>query len=98
MISWSMCRTLPGEIGPTLGDGEPQGLLPAFFFCSNRTLTVSFANGRVHRRFYFQGRFGDLSVNLRHLPLNPEVAPLQINILPLQPQKLTTPQAGSQLR
>ena len=37
----------PGRMGPPFGDGNTHGLLPAFSFCSNRTLTVSSASGRV---------------------------------------------------
>ena len=44
------------EMGPPLGDGNTHGLLPAFFFCFNRTLTASSANGRVRWAFFvFRG-------------------------------------------
>ena len=44
---WSMWRTLSGEMGPPVGEGNTQGLLPVFFFCCFRTWMVSSARGRV---------------------------------------------------
>ena len=44
---WSICRTLSGEMGPPVGPGNTQRLLPAFFFCCFRTWIVSSARGSV---------------------------------------------------
>ena len=44
---WSICRTLSGEMGPPVGEGNTQELLPTFFFCCFRTAIVSSASGSV---------------------------------------------------
>ena len=44
---WSMWRTLSGEMGPPVGEGNTQWLLPTFFFCCFRTAIVSSASGSV---------------------------------------------------
>lgn len=44
----------------------------------------------------FQRRFHDLAIDPADLPLNPEVTLLQINVLPFQPQQLSTPKTRCQ--
>ena len=33
---WSMCRTLSGDMGPPVGDGNTHSLLPVFLLCCIR--------------------------------------------------------------
>ena len=44
---WSMCRTLSGDIGPPVGDGNTHSLLPTLHFRIFRTLIASADNGSV---------------------------------------------------
>ena len=47
--------------------------------------------------FCFQGSLHHLTVDSCYLPFNPEAAPFQIKVLPLEPQQFSPPQAGGQL-
>lgn len=47
--------------------------------------------------FRFQRCLYHLTVYAGDLPPSPEVAPLQINVLPLDPQHFSPPQTGGQL-
>lgn len=48
--------------------------------------------------FRFQRCLYHLTVYAGDLPPSPEVAPLQINVLPLEPQHFSPPQTGSQFQ
>ena len=43
----SICRTLSGDIGPPVGDGNTHSLLPTLFFCAFRTSIASADSGSV---------------------------------------------------
>ena len=78
-----MCRTLSGDMGPPVGDGNTHSLFPSFAF-------LYFQNAyRVCRQgqcaigvLRFQWHLNDLAVDAPDLPLNPKVSFFQINVRP----------------
>ena len=93
-----MENTVRGN-GPAVGRREDPGAAAYFFslLFQNAYRILCQRQGAVGV-LCFQGCLHHLTVDPGYLPFNPEVAPFQIKILPLQTEKLTTPQAGGQLQ
>lgn len=94
---WSICRTLSGEDGASGWGREHIGAGAAFlsllsqdFYCVCRQRQDPVCVFRLQRSFY------NLTVNPADLPLNPEAALIQIDILPFQPQQFSSPETGGQ--
>lgn len=81
---WSIFKTLSGEIGPPVGDGNTYSPDTFYRICPDGQGAVGI--------FRFQRGFYNLSVDPRYLPANVENALLQVDILPFQSQQFAKQQ------
>lgn len=84
--------------GPAGGGRKDPGAIPRFLLLlrQNSYRTICQQQGAV-AVFRFQRRLDDLPVDPGHLAADAEVAPLQVDVLPLETQQLAPAQAGGQL-